>query len=385
MQKFQGQIVSKLPQTETSVFAVMTKLAEEHHAINLAQGFPDFEISQELIGLVNKYMLEGRNQYAPMPGVPWLRKNIVKKVKEAYNADYDPETEITITAGATQAIFNVVTAFIREGDEVILFEPAYDSYGPAVKVNKGMIKYSTLVAPDYHIDWEQTYRLVSNRTRMVIINTPHNPTGSVLKEDDLLKLEKLVIANDLIVLSDEVYEHLVFDGVSHESVCKYPALASRSFMIGSFGKTFHATGWKVGFTLAPENLMKEFRKTHQFMVFACNTPIQWAIAEFLENPANYLGLPYFYQQKRDLFLDLIKDSRFKLIPSSGTYFQCANFREISDESEWDFCARITKEHGVAAIPLSPFYNKGTDEGMIRFCFAKKEETLRKAAEILCRM
>lgn len=385
MQKFQGQITSKLPQTETSVFAVMTKLAEEHNAINLAQGFPDFEISKELIGLVNKYMLEGRNQYAPMPGVPRLRSNIVKKVKEAYNADYDPETEITITAGATQAIFNVITAFIREGDEVIIFEPAYDSYAPAVKVNGGLVKYSALVAPDYHIDWEQTYRLVSNRTRMVIINTPHNPTGAVLKEEDLTKLEKLATANDLIVLSDEVYEHLVFDGIAHQSVCNFPALASRSFMIGSFGKTFHATGWKVGFALAPENLMKEFRKTHQFMVFACNTPIQWAIAEFLENPANYLGLPHFYQQKRDLFLDLMEDSQFKMIPSGGTYFQCANFRNISDESDWEFCARMTREHGVAAIPLSPFYAKGTDEGMIRFCFAKKEDTLRKAAEILCRM
>lgn len=385
MQKFQGQISSKLPQTETSVFAVMTKMAEEHKAINLAQGFPDFEISKELIGLVNKYMLQGNNQYAPMPGVEWLRKNIARKVKESYGAEYDPDLEITITAGATQAIFNVVTAFIREGDEVIIFEPAYDSYAPAVKVNGGIVKYSSLVAPDYHIDWEQTFRMISNRTRMVIINTPHNPTGSVLREEDLLKLEKLVSVNNLIVLSDEVYEHLVFDGTIHQSVCKYPELASRSFMIGSFGKTFHATGWKVGFALAPENLMKEFRKTHQFMVFACNTPIQFAIAEFLEDPVNYRDLSVFYQQKRDLFLELIKDSKFKLIPSKGTYFQCVNFRDISSESEWDFCQRMTVEHGVAAIPLSPFYHKGTDEGVIRFCFAKKEETLRKAAEILCKM
>ncbi len=385
MNKFPGTITSKLPQMGTSIFAVMSQLANEHNAINLAQGFPDFEVSAELISSINHYMKEGYNQYAPMPGIPSLRKRIAQKVKAMYGADYDPDTEVNITAGATQAIYTVISSIIRDEDEVIVLEPAYDSYVPAVKLNGGIVKYTQLSAPDFRIDWEQLYRLVSHRTKMIIINTPHNPSGSVLGKEDIKRLEKLVKEQDLILLSDEVYEHLIYDGLRHESVCRYPDLAARSFVVGSFGKTFHATGWKMGFVLAPEILMTEFRKTHQFTVFSCNTPVQHAIAEFLKNKKNYTGIGAFFQKKRDYFVDLLKDSRFRIIPSYGTYFQCVDYSDISDEAELDFAIRLTKENGIASIPLSPFYHNGKDQQTIRLCFAKNEETLKKAAEILCRI
>ncbi len=376
---------SKLPNMGTSIFAVMSAMANEHKAINLSQGFPDFDISEKLIALVNKFMKKGFNQYAPMQGVPVLREAISQKVFDTHAIRYDAVKEITVTAGATEALYAAISAFIRENDEVILFEPAYDSYAPAVMLNGGMLKYATLKFPDYHVDWNEVKKLVSSRTRMIIINTPHNPTGSILSKNDLLELEKITKGTDILILSDEVYEHLIFDGLRHESVSLYPGLAERSLVVGSFGKTFHATGWKMGYCLAPENLMAEFRKAHQFIVFACNTPIQYAIAEFLTDKNNYTYLNDFYQKKRDYFVELIKGSRFKIIPSYGTYFQLLDYSRISDESETDFAVRLTKEFKLASIPVSVFYHKPTDNHVLRFCFAKKEETLEKAGKILCKI
>ncbi|RLD51039.1 MAG: methionine aminotransferase [Bacteroidetes bacterium] len=382
MKKFTGTITSKLPKQETSIFAVMSGLANECGAINLSQGFPDFPVSGKLIELVNKYMKKGFNQYAPMPGVSELREQIALKVEATYGAKYDPQTEINITAGATQAIFTVISAMIRDEDEVIVFEPAYDSYVPAIKLNGGLVKYAELKTPDYRIDWQEVKKLITSRTKMIIINSPHNPTGSVLSADDLNILDKLTRNTDIIVLSDEVYEHLIFDNIRHESVCYYPELASRSFVIGSFGKTFHATGWKTGFVLAPELLMNEFRKAHQFVVFAGNTPMQHALAEFLKDENNYIHLNEFYQKKRDYFVNLIKGSRFKVIPAFGTYFQLLDYSGISDEPELDFAIRLTKEKNLASVPISSFYHNKIDNKVLRLCFAKKEETLDAAAEIL---
>jgi methionine transaminase len=385
MDNFDGNIISKLPATGTSIFAIMSGLAREHNAINLSQGFPDFPISEELIKLVNQNMLNGNNQYAPMPGVLTLRERISEMFLDRYKVEYHPESEITITAGATQALFSAIEAFVRPGDEVIVFEPAYDSYGPAVKLQGGMVKYAMLKQPDYTIDWETLPALISGSTRMIIINSPHNPTGSIIKSTDLKKLEALIKNRDIIVMSDEVYEHLIFDNLKHESVCKYPSLARQSIIVGSFGKTFHATGWKCGFVLAPPNLTAEFRKVHQFIVFAVNTPVQHAIAEFLKDKENYIHLGSFYQKKRDLFLNLIKKSRFKALPAKGTYFQLLSYADISDEKETDFAIRLTKEFGIASVPVSPFYHNGTDNKMLRFCFAKTTDTLEKAADILCRI
>jgi len=382
MKKFQGSINSKLSQQKTSIFAVMSALASENNAINLSQGFPDFSISQKLIDLVHKYMNKGYNQYAPMTGVPELREQISIKTSHLYNAKYDPDKEINITAGATQALHTVIASIIKDNDEVIVFEPAYDAYVPLIKLHGGIVRYAELKFPDYHIDWQEVKKLISNRTRMIIINSPHNPTGSILKEEDLLELEKVTDKSDIIVLSDEVYEHLIFDSNKHQSVCRFPELASRSFVVGSFGKTFHATGWKCGFVLAPENLMKEFRKVHQFVVFAVNTPVQYAIAEFLTDKTNYEDIGKFYQRKRDYFQSLIKSSSFDIIPTKGTYFQLLNYKNITNETENDFAVRMTKEFKLASIPVSAFYHKTIDNNVLRFCFAKKEETLEKAAEIL---
>jgi len=383
--RFEGNILSKQTHTETSIFAVMSKLATENEAINLSQGFPDFDISEELIARVNHYMKLGFNQYAPMPGVEVLRKTISEKIKKDHETDYDYNSEINITAGATQALYTAIAAFIKEEDEVIIFEPAYDSYAPAVRLHGGIVKFTQMILPDYHIDWDQVRKMISGRTRMIIINSPHNPTGSVLRKEDLQQLEKLTSKTDIVILSDEVYEHLIYDNIQHESICRYPELVRRSLVVGSFGKTFHATGWKAGYVMAPENLMAEFRKVHQWVVFAVNTPIQMAIAEFLKDENNYKSLSAFFQQKRDLFLDLIKTSRFKPIHSYGTYFQCLEYKAISDEHDLDFAKRLTREMKIASIPLSPFFMNGRDDKILRFCFAKKEETLRKAAEILCRI
>lgn len=385
MNKFNGNIISKLPGVETSIFAVMSGLANQHKAINLSQGFPDFPVSEKLISSIHKKMKVGLNQYAPMPGVAEFREQIVKKAYKTYGIEYNVDSEVTVTAGATQALFTAITAFIREEDEVIVFEPAYDSYGPAVRLNGGVVKYSQLRLPDYHIDWQEVALMITHRTKMIIINTPHNPSGSVLSKEDMLQLQKITKNTNIIILSDEVYEHIIFDGKKHESVCAYPELAERSLVVGSFGKTFHATGWKMGFVFAPENLMKEFRKVHQFNVFAVNTPIQHALAEYMMDPENYLHLGEFYQQKRDFFTERVKGSRFKIIPSYGTYFQLLDYSAISEEKEMDFATRLITEFGLASIPVSAFYQKKDDNKILRFCFAKNEETIEKAAEILCKI
>jgi len=385
MDLFQGNLQSKLLKTETSIFAVMTGLAKEYGAVNLSQGFPDFPISEELIDRVTYYMKSGFNQYAPMTGVDELRKAISLMFRHNHDAYYHPDQEINITAGGTQALYAAIAAFVRKDDEVVIFEPAYDSYGPAVQLNGGIVKYARLEFPDFRINWDELPRLINHRTKMVIINTPHNPTGSVLREEDLIRLERLLEGRDIVVLSDEVYEHLIFENIQHQSVCRFPKLASRSLLVGSFGKTFHATGWKTGFVLAPENLMKEFRKAHQFIVFASNTPIQYAISDYINNPANYLYLGKFYQEKRDFFVEKVKTSRFNILPCFGTYFQLLDYSSISDENEMDFAVRLVKEYGIAAVPVSPFYHNKSDNKVLRFCFAKQEETIDKAGEILCRI
>ena len=385
MAKFPDFIPSKLPHTGTSIFAVMSQLAAEHNALNLSQGFPEFDCSEKLKDLVTHYIKKGYNQYAPMPGVLSLRNAISEKTEYFYSALYNPETEITVCAGATEALFSAISAFVREGDEVIVFEPAYDSYIPAILLNGGTPIYATLKSPEFKINWDEVRKMISQRTRMIIINSPHNPTGSMLNADDLKQLEKLIKNTNIIILSDEVYEHIVFDNFEHQSICRYPKLAERSLVISSFGKTFHTTGWKMGYCVAPENLMAEFRKAHQFVVFACNTPIQYAIADFLQDKENYSGVDTMYQQKRDFFNNLLSGSRFLLTPSKGTYFQLLDYSNISDENEMDFAVRLTKEYGIASVPVSAFYHKKTDNKILRFCFAKTEETLKKAAEILCKI
>jgi methionine transaminase len=383
--QFSGSIKTKLPKVNTSIFAVMTALANEHNAINLAQGFPDFSVSPKLVELVNKYMQQGFNQYAPMPGLLSLREKIAKKTFELYSAQYDPNTEITIVPGATHGIYAVMSAVIREGDEVIVIEPCYDSYVPAIELNGGRAVYVELKLPNFHIDWNEVKKLVNYKTKMIIINTPHNPSGSILSSQDLLKLEKIVRGTDVLVCSDEVYEHIIFDKVEHQSVARFPALAERSFIISSFGKTYHTTGWKMGYILAPTNLTVELRKVHQFMAFSTNTPIQYAMAEFLDDSNEYLALNQFYQEKRDYFRKLLKGSNFKLMPCQGSYFQLLNYTKITQEKDVDFAVRLTKENKIASIPVSVFYQKHTDNNLLRFCFAKQNETLEKAAEKLIKI
>lgn len=385
MMNFPGTVKSKLHKTGTTIFTIMSGLAQEHGAINLSQGFPDFPVSSELIGLVNKHMLGGKNQYAPMPGIKPLREIISAKVQQRYSASYDPETEITVTAGGTQAIYTAITAIIKEGDEVIIFEPAYDCYVPAIELNGGIPVQLQLKGPDYHIDWNEVKKMVNQRTRMILINTPHNPTGTILTAKDMIQLEKITHNRDIVIISDEVYEHIIFDGYEHQSVMRYPKLAERSFVVFSFGKTFHATGWKAGYCIAPANLMQEFRRAHQFMVFSVNTPLQYALAEYMSNPATYSGIELFYQQKRDRFLQLIKGSRFKALPCSGSYFQLLDYSNISDEKDTEFAIRLTKEHGVASIPVSVFYKNPVDHKILRFCFAKEDATLEAAATKLLKI
>ena len=375
-------INSKLPNVGTTIFTVMSKLAADHQAINLSQGFPDFSCNPDLVDLVAKYMKAGNNQYAPMAGLMPLREMLAQKTEELYGAKYDPETEITITAGATQAIYTAITAVIREGDEVIVFEPAYDCYQPAIELNGGKTVYLQLKAPNYSIDWEEVKKVMNHRTKMIIVNTPHNPTGSIMTAADMTMLQKLTKDTDIVIISDEVYEHIIFDGHQHQSAARYPHLAERSFIISSFGKTYHTTGWKIGYCVAPQNLMNEFRKVHQFLVFSTNTPVQWALAEFLKQKEQYLELGKFYQKKRDHFISLIKNSRFELTPAAGTYFQLLNFKSISSEKDTDFAIRLTKEFKLASIPISVFYHEEVDEHVLRFCFAKKEETLEAAAAII---
>lgn len=379
---FSSAISSKLPNAKTSIFAVMSKMAQEQNAINLSQGYPDFPVSGELMGLVSKYMKEGFNQYAPMPGIYSLREILAEKTSQLYGTNYDPESEITITAGATQAIYTIISAFIQKDDEVIIFAPAYDSYEPSIKLNGGKIIEIELDKSDYKVDWNKVKDSINDQTKMIIINTPHNPSGTVLSEKDMKFLESIVKNTDIIILSDEVYEHITFDKVKHQSACLFPGLAERSFIVGSFGKTFHITGWKMGYCLAPSELMAEFRKTHQFNVFSVNHPMQKAIANYLRSAENYLGLSEFYQSKRDFFINAIQDSKFTIIPSKGTYFQLLGYEKISDEKDIDFAIRLTKENKVASIPISGFYSTNFDNKSLRFCFAKSEETLKRGAEIL---
>ncbi|MDP2706351.1 MAG: methionine aminotransferase, partial [Burkholderiales bacterium] len=368
-----------------TIFTVMSRLAAEHKAINLSQGFPDFDCAPELRALLTKYINSGVNQYPPMAGIPQLREAIAEKVRTLYGASYDPEHEITVTPGATYGLFTAIATLIRPGDEVIVFEPAYDSYVPSIEVQGGKTVYLGLKFPDYHIDWNEVRQAITPKTRMIIINTPNNPTASVFSAADMRALDAITRGTDIVILSDEVYEHLVFDGAQHQSVARFPGLAERSFVVSSFGKTYHVTGWKMGYCLAPRALMNEFRKVHQFNVFTCNTPVQYALAEFMQQPQHYLGLAAFYQKKRDYFRDRLRESRFTLLPSSGTYFQSVRYDDITDENDADFAMRLTREHGIAAIPLSAFYHTPPGHKVLRFCFAKTEPTLFKGTEILRRI
>jgi len=373
---------SKLPNQGISIFSVMSKLAQEEKAINLSQGFPNFSCDPLLIDLVRKYMVEDKNQYAPMPGLVALRQIIAHKIKSLYQVDIDFEKEITITAGATQAIYNSIQTVIHSGDEVIVIEPAYDSYIPAIKMCGGTPIAYKLKAPDFKVDWNALSRLISDKTKMLIINTPHNPTATRLDEDDLQKLNDLLADKDIYILSDEVYEHLVYDQQKHITLLSYPALYERSFVTYSFGKTFHATGWKIGYLVAPPKLTEEFRKIHQFTVFSVNTPIQHALAEYMQEPNNYLDLGNFYQRKRDLFLEAMKGSSLKPLSSAGTYYCLFDYSEVSDQKELDFAKELTRKYKVATIPVSVFYSHKIENKVLRICFAKKEETLEAAANIL---
>ncbi|WP_345005857.1 methionine aminotransferase [Snuella lapsa] len=373
---------SKLPRIGTTIFTVMNHLAKKYDAINLSQGFPDFDPDSRLIDLVTKAMHSGYNQYAPMAGNMELREAIAKKYDVLYQSSYHPETDITITAGATQAIFCAISAFVKSGDEVIIFRPAYDCYEPAIALNGGKTISVTLDGPDYQVNWNTVKEAINDHTKMIIINTPQNPIGTIFSEKDLLQLQALTKDTNIIVLSDEVYEHIVFDGETHKSVCLFPDLKARSFVAASFGKTFHNTGWKVGYCCAPKALMDEFRKVHQFNVFCINHPTQKALADYLNEPDHYLELPGFYQKKRDLFLDLIKTSRFRFTPSKGTYFQLLDYSAITDEGDVDLAKRLVKEKQLASIPLSVFYNKEINNNVLRFCFAKTDDTLKRAADII---
>jgi methionine aminotransferase len=380
------QHTSKLPNVRTTIFSVMSALATKHHAINLSQGFPDFDSDQKLIDLVSKAMNSGYNHYAPMLGNLELREAISKKFNILYNTSYHPENEITITAGATQAIFTIITTFINPNDEVVVFRPAYDSYQPAIELNGGIaVSVQLQASKNFKVDWNEVKEKINSQTKMIIVNTPHNPTGSVFSKEDMLQLQNLTKNTNIIVLSDEVYEHMIYDDEKHQSACLLPDLKSRSFVVASFGKTFHNTGWRIGYCCAPKELMQEFVKVHQFNVFCVHHPTQKGIADYLEAPKHYLELSAFYQKKRNLFLNLIKDSRFKFTPSKGTYFQVLDYSVITNEHDVDFAKRLTIDFGIASIPLSVFNSNNLDNKVLRFCFAKTDDTLNKAAHILNRI
>lgn len=371
--------MSKLPNTSTSIFAVMTAMAAEYKAVNLSQGFPNFNPPEKLIDLVSHFMKSGENQYAPMTGTYQIRKAIAEKLNKYSSMNYDINDEITLTAGGTQALFTAITAFVEKGDEVILFEPAYDSYLPTVILNGGIPVAIQLKGADFKIDWQEVNDKITSKTKMIIINSPHNPSGTILDENDISELKRIVEKHNIILLSDEVYEHIIFDEHKHLSITNYPELAANSIVVYSFGKTYHTTGWKMGYAIAPKNLTAEFRKIHQFNVFTVNTPIQLAYAEMMKDEEHYLSLGKFYQKKRDYFLDLIKDSKFKFIPASGTYFQLLDYSAISDEHDSAFAERLVKEFGIAVIPLSPFYSTVNHRKLIRICFAKTNDVLEQAA------
>ncbi|WP_306566523.1 pyridoxal phosphate-dependent aminotransferase [Aquabacterium sp.] len=385
MPSYPRPLTSRLPQVGTTIFSVMSALAQQHGALNLSQGFPDFDAPAELLALLDQHARAGHNQYAPMTGVPVLREAIAAKVSALYGATYDVDAEITVTAGATQAIFTAVAALVHPGDEVIVFTPVYDSYAPSVELQGGKVVYAHLTLPDYRPDWDEVARLITPRTRMIILNSPHNPTGTVWTAEDMARLEALVKDTDIVLLSDEVYEHMVFDQARHESVLRYPGLAERSIVVSSFGKTYHITGWKVAYCLAPRELMAEFRKAHQFIVFTVHAPSQYALADFMKKPGWYEQLKALYQGKRDIFRQALAGSRFELLPCQGTYFQCVKYAALSDEGDRAFVERLTREHGVAAIPVSAFYPDGADHGVIRFCFAKSAATLEQALERLIKL
>ncbi|MCF8332212.1 MAG: aminotransferase class I/II-fold pyridoxal phosphate-dependent enzyme [Bacteroidales bacterium] len=376
-------IKTKLPGFNNSIFAIMTQLANEYNALNLSQGFPDFNTSSPLIEKVQHYIEKGENQYAPMKGIYKLRQQINKKYDYLYSRKYDPEAEITITAGATQAIFSVITAFVAEDDEVIIIEPAFDTYAPSVLFNGGIVKFAQTEPPNFQIDWEKVQRMISARTKLIILNFPNNPTGRNIQGEDLNKLNNLIRNTDIIIMSDEVYEHILFDHYQHISLATHENLSKRSLIISSFGKSYTITGWKLGYCVGPEKLTKEFRKAHQNIVFAANRPMQLALADFMEEEDHDLGLQRFYQQKRDFFISAMEKSRFKIIPSQGTFYQLADFSKISDRSDYDFAIELTKTYKVASVPLSAFYNNKQDHKILRFCFAKSDETLKKATDILC--
>ena len=376
---------SRLPSVGTTIFTVMSKLAADVGAINLSQGFPDFDCDPALIDAVVKHMRGGVNQYAPMPGVPALRQAIAAKYGRTHGASYDPETEVTITSGGTEAIFDAVASVVHPGDEVIVLEPCYDSYVPAIQLNGGLPVIVPLQFPDYGIDWVAVGAAITPRTRLLMINSPHNPTGSIVTAADIAALTAIVRHHDIYIVSDEVYEHIIFDGAAHESMSRHPELAARSFVVGSFGKTFHVTGWKIGYVVAPAALTAELRKVHQYVTFSTMTPVQHGIADLLSDEKGLNELPSFFQRKRDLFLQLMEGSRFTPLPCRGSYFQLMDYSAISDLADAEFAIWLTREHGVASIPTSPFLSKTRAPQVVRFCFAKKDETLERAAERLRRV
>lgn len=384
------QIKSKLPNVGTTIFSVMSALATEHKAVNLGQGFPDFPMSEELTAKVAEAMKNGHNQYAPMPGLIGLRESIAEKVQFLYKTTINPDTEITITPGGTYAIYSSLTTILQPGDEVILFEPAYDSYIPNIEINGAKaiplpLTYPGYKSDNYRIDWDLVRSSITAKTKAILINSPHNPTGTVLDKNDIAELKSIVADTDLFIISDEVYEHLIYDDLPHESMLKYPELFARSFVNFSFGKTYHCTGWKLGYCIAPAAFTKEFRKVHQFNCFSCFTPAQVALAEYVKNQEAYLSLPRFMQQKRDYFVELMKQTKFDLLPTSGSYFVCASYGRISDESDKELAIRLTKEAGVATIPLSAFYHNQKDDKVVRFCFSKQNRTLQQAVERLMKI
>lgn len=378
-------LLSKLPNVGTTIFTVMSQMAHDYKAINLAQGFPNFAPHPELLDAAAQAMQRGLNQYAPMAGYLPLRERIAEKIEDCYQRSVHPDTEITVTPGGTAALFAAMMSLVQQGDEVILPEPCYDSYLPTLELCGAVVKRVPMRFPEYAVDWDAVRHHINPKTRMIILNSPHNPTGSILHKADMERLSAMVRNTDIIILSDEVYEHITFDGEQHESVLRHDTLAERSIVVSSFGKTFHVTGWKTGYAVAPTELMREFRKVYQFMNFASFTPAQAAFTEMLAKPEHYKSLPAFYQSKRDLFRRYMAHSRFEFLPSEGSYFQLARYSAISEKSDTDFAVWLTQKHGVAVIPVSAFYKDATDNHVIRFCFAKTDETLERAAEALCKI
>ena len=376
---------SRLPNVGTTIFTVMSTLATEKNAVNLGQGFPDFNCDPALVDAVTQAMQKGLNQYPPMTGVPVLREAIARKVEALYGRRYNAASEITITAGATQAIITIILAVVHAGDEVIVLEPCYDSYVPNIELAGGVVVRVPLTPGTFRPDFDRISAAITSKTRAILINSPHNPSGTVWTRDEMLRLQEILAPTQVLLISDEVYEHMVFDGQQHQSAAQFPDLAARAFIVSSFGKTYHVTGWKVGYVAAPASLSAEFRKVHQFNVFTVNTPVQYGIAAYMADPTPYQQLPAFYQRKRDLFRSGLARTRFKLLPGEGTYFQCVNISDVSDLSETEFCKWLTSEIGVAAIPLSAFYGNGFDQRVVRFCFAKKDETLNAALERLAKL